>query len=65
MTARAADDEQAGPDAGLLKILVCPLTRRPLRYEAATGELVSDDAGLAYPVQDGVPVLLPDRARRL
>jgi hypothetical protein len=49
----------------LLDILVCPLTRTKLRWDAETQELISDAAGLAYPVRDGVPVLLPDQARRL
>ncbi len=42
----------------LLEKLVCPVTRTPLRYDAAADELVSDEAGIAYPVRDGVPVLL-------
>ena len=49
----------------LLAILVCPLTRTPLRWDAAAQELVSDEAGIAYPVRDGVPVLLIEEARRL
>ena len=49
----------------LLDILVCPLARTKLRWDAEAQELVSDAAGLAYPVRDGVPVLLPDEARRL
>lgn len=50
-------------DPWLLSILVCPLTRQPLRYDAAAQELVSDAAGLAYPVRDGVPVMLVEEAR--
>ncbi len=50
-------------DAELLALLVCPLTRTPLRQEGE--ELVSDEAGLAYPIRDGVPVLLVEEARRL
>lgn len=49
----------------LLDILVCPLTRTRLRWDAEAQELVSDAAGLAYPIRDGVPVLLADEARRL
>ncbi len=49
----------------LLDILICPLTRTRLRWDAETHELISDAAGLAYPVRDGVPVLLPEEARRL
>jgi uncharacterized protein len=52
-------------DPWLLAKLVCPATRKPLRYDAAAGELVSDAAGLAYPIRDGVPVLLVEAARRL
>ena len=49
----------------LLDTLVCPLTRTPLRWNAERQELVSDAAGLAYPVRDGVPVMLVEEARRL
>ena len=52
-------------DAWLLERLVCPVTRQPLRYDEAAQELVSEAAGLAYPVRDGVPVMLPEEARRL
>ena len=52
-------------DPRLLEILVCPMTRTRLRYDAATGELISDAAGLAYPVRDGIPIMLVDEARRL
>lgn len=52
-------------DNKLLAILVCPLTRTPLRWDAAAGELVSDAAGLAYPVRDGVPIMIPELARPL
>ncbi|MGN6269023.1 MAG: Trm112 family protein [Sphingomonas sp.] len=52
-------------DPWLLSILVCPVTRTPLRYDAGRRELVSDEAGLAYPIRDGVPVLLVEEARRL
>lgn len=52
-------------DPELLAILVCPLTRQPLRYDEARQELVSEAAGLAYPVRDGVPVMLIDEARVL
>lgn len=49
----------------LLDILVCPLTRTKLRYVAETEELVSDAAGLAFPVRNGVPIMLVDEARIL
>ena len=50
-------------DPWLLERLVCPVTRQPLRYDAAAGELISDAAGLAYPIREGVPVMLPEEAR--
>lgn len=50
-------------DPALLEKLVCPLTRGPLRYDPVAEELISDDAQLAYPVRDGVPVLLVEEAR--
>ncbi|WP_077228719.1 Trm112 family protein [Sphingomonas hengshuiensis] len=49
----------------LLEKLVCPVTRTPLRYDAPADELVSDEAGIAYPVRDGVPVLLVEAGRRV
>lgn len=52
-------------DPALLAILVCPMTRTPLRYDEAAAELVSEAAGLAYPVREGVPVMLVEEARRL
>jgi hypothetical protein len=52
-------------DPALLEILVCPVTKGPLRYDRARGELVSDGARLAYPIRDGIPIMLPDEARPL
>jgi uncharacterized protein YbaR (Trm112 family) len=52
-------------DPKLLEILVCPLTKGPLRYDAAAQELISDRAGLAYPIRDGIPIMLIDEARPL
>ncbi|KQN02202.1 MULTISPECIES: Trm112 family protein [Sphingomonas] len=52
-------------DPWLLERLVCPMTRTPLRYDEAAQELISDAAGLAYPIRDGVPVMLVEEARRL
>ncbi len=60
-----ADADASGLDPRLLAILVCPVTKGPLTYDRAAGELVSHQAGLAYPVRDGVPIMLPDEARRL
>ena len=52
-------------DPWLLERLVCPMTRTPLRYDETAQELISDAAGLAYPIRDGVPVMLVEEARRL
>ena len=52
-------------DPKLLEILVCPLTKSPLRYDAAAQELISDQARLAYPIRDGIPIMLVDEARPL
>ena len=52
-------------DPQLLEILVCPMTKVPLRYDAEKQELLSDQAGLAYPIRDGIPVMLPDEARQM
>jgi len=52
-------------DPQLLEILVCPVTKKPLLYDRERGELVSEAAGLAYPVRDGIPIMLPDQARKL
>lgn len=57
----------AGPeiDRRLLEILVCPQTKGPLVYDREAGELISRKAGLAYPVRDGVPIMLIEEARTL
>ena len=52
-------------DPKLLEILVCPLTKGPLEYDAAKQELISRSAKLAYPIRDGFPIMLADEARRL
>ena len=52
-------------DEALLGKLCCPLTRTRLRYDREAQELISDEAGLAYPIRDGVPVMLVDEAREL
>jgi len=56
---------QQSVDPKLLEILVCPVTKGTLRYDAAAQELISDAAGLAYPIRDGIPIMLPDEARKL
>ena len=55
----------SGVDPKLLEILVCPLTKGPLRYDREANELISEAAGLAYPIRDGIPIMLVDEARRL
>lgn len=52
-------------DPKLLEILVCPLTKATLSYDAEKQELVSEKANLAYPIKDGIPVMLPEEARNL
>ena len=56
---------EAGVDPKLLEILVCPLTKGPLDYDREAQELISKQAGLAYPVRDGIPIMLVDEARKL
>lgn len=52
-------------DVKLLQILVCPVTKGPLVYNKQTNELISKSARLAYPIRDGIPVMLEDEARKL
>lgn len=52
-------------DAKLLEILVCPVTKGPLIYDKNANELISKSARLAYPIRDGIPVMLEDEARKL
>jgi uncharacterized protein len=65
----SAPNETAAPtppfDRRMLEFLVCPVTRGPLIYDAERRELVSKGAGLAYPIHDGIPVMLIDEARKL
>ncbi|MBT5649273.1 MAG: Trm112 family protein [Rhodospirillaceae bacterium] len=58
-------DEKSGIDPKLLEILVCPLTKGPLTYDRDAQELVSEKAQLAYPIRDGIPIMLVDEARQL
>ncbi len=57
--------DQTPVDPRLLEILVCPLTKGPLTYDRQRNELVSLNAGLAYPIHDGIPIMLVDEARIL
>ena len=52
-------------DPKLLEILVCPLTKSALSYDAAAGELISEKAKLAFPIRDGIPIMLVEEARKL
>jgi uncharacterized protein YbaR (Trm112 family) len=58
-----ANAETLGIEPSLLEILVCPVSHGPLRVDVGASELVCDESGLAYPVRDGIPVLLADEAR--
>jgi uncharacterized protein len=55
--------EEAAPE--LLQILVCPVTKQALSYDREAQELISKAAGLAYPIRNGIPIMLPDEARKL
>lgn len=59
------DTHAADVDPRLLEILVCPITHGPLVYDRERGELISQSARLAYPIRDGVPIMLPEEAREL
>ena len=63
--ADAKADRSAGVDPKLLEMLVCPVTHAQLRYDAAAQELISEAAGLAYPIRDGIPIMLPEEAREI
>jgi uncharacterized protein len=57
--------ETRKPDPNLLEILVCPITKTRLEYDPEKSELISKAAGLAYPIRDGIPVMLAGEARDL
>ncbi|XP_048799413.1 protein preY, mitochondrial [Lagopus muta] len=63
-------EQEQGPGPGrplepsLLRFLVCPLSKRPLRYEESTNELINEELGIAYPVIDGIPNMIPEAARK-
>ena len=65
MTDRSEQSGQRRLDPKLLEILVCPLTKTTLAYDAERQELISRAARLAYPIRDGVPIMLPEEARKL
>lgn len=64
-TGNTPSTESGSVDPRLLEILVCPLTKTSLDYDAQRQELISRAAGLAYPIRDGIPVMLPEEAREL
>jgi hypothetical protein len=65
MSASPADRPPNSVDPKLLEILVCPITKGPLEYDAERQELISRSAKLAYPIRDGIPIMLEEEARRL
>ncbi len=60
-----ASGENQDVDPALLQILVCPVTKQPLIYDREAQELISKSAGLAYPVRKGIPIMVPEDARKL
>jgi len=65
MAADGRDSKTANVDPKLLELLACPLTKGPLAWDPERGELISRVAKLAYPVRDGIPIMLPSEARTL
>jgi uncharacterized protein YbaR (Trm112 family) len=65
MTTPPADRAAGSVDPKLLEILVCPVTKGPLEYDRDKQELISRSAKLAYPIRDGIPIMLPEEARPL
>jgi len=66
MTANIPPASDSDPvDSKLLEILVCPVTKGLLEYDAAKQELISRGAKLAYPIRDGIPIMLPEEARKI
>ena len=65
MTTSPSERPAGGVDPKLLEILVCPVTKGPLEYDASRQELISRAAKLAYPIRDGIPIMLPEEARKI
>lgn len=59
------ENQEKSVDPRLLEVLVCPITKSGLRYDREKQELISDSAKLAYPIREGVPIMLPDEAREI
>lgn len=64
-TSEEAGSEPRAVDPKMLEALVCPISRGPLRYDRESQELISDQAKLAFPIRDGIPIMLSDEARDL
>ncbi|MHA1523376.1 MAG: Trm112 family protein [Alphaproteobacteria bacterium] len=64
-TQDSANEPTSQVNPKLLEILVCPITKGPLTYDKKAQELISEKARLAYPIRDGIPIMLPDEARKL
>ncbi|XP_043826990.1 protein preY, mitochondrial [Dromiciops gliroides] len=68
-SADSPGSSQAAPpsafDEALLDVLVCPLSKKPLRYEMSTNELINEELGIAYPIIDGIPNMIPQAARMI
>jgi uncharacterized protein YbaR (Trm112 family) len=62
---QAPMEDDAGVDPRLLEVLICPVSRGPLTYDREANELISRGAGLAFPIRNGVPIMLADEARDL
>ncbi|XP_012660781.1 protein preY, mitochondrial [Otolemur garnettii] len=60
---KKAEEPPCAFDPALLEFLVCPLSKKPLRYEASTNELINEELGIAYPIIDGIPNMIPQAAR--
>jgi len=65
MSTQPPDRPAGSVDPKLLEILVCPVSKGPLEYNAEKQELISRSAKLAYPIRDGIPIMLPEEARKL
>ncbi|GEC15627.1 Trm112 family protein [Nitrobacter winogradskyi] len=65
MTSPPSDRPEDTADPKLLEILVCPVTKGPLELDGARRELISRSAKLAYPIRDGIPIMLPEEARKI
>ncbi|MFZ5733805.1 MAG: Trm112 family protein [Pseudomonadota bacterium] len=65
MATSPSERNESTVDPKLLEILVCPMTKGPLEFDSTRQELISRAAKLAYPIRDGIPIMLPEEARRL